>query len=339
MRADPRNVDEFKIAVFSCDHGELFPNSRIVNNVKQQDPDVVFFAGDQIYEGYGGFGVARNAGTEYAMLDYMRKYWQFGWSSRNVSKDRPSIIIPDDHDVFQGNLWGQGGRAIPGGGSNGAAFAKGGYAMPVDWVNAVQRTQVSHLPRPVDPQPCDSGIEVYFTRMDYGGATFAILEDRKFKPGPDSVLPERRRGGGGPSRFDLEGLDLLGQRQEAFLRGWVEQAWEFDFRLACSQTIFAKASTHTGQELKRSKLDLDCGGWPQSARDRRVRILRSARPIMLHGDQHFGTLLIHGVDAWEDAPLAFMVPGTSNGFPRAWWPEQPGENRPDGGASLDGSVL
>jgi hypothetical protein len=31
-------------------------------------------------------------------------------------------------------------------------------------------------------------------------------------------------------------------------------------------------------------------------------------------------LLQHGVDDFGDAGYAFMVPGTANGFPRAWWP-------------------
>ena len=60
--------------------------------------------------------------------------------------------------------------------------------MEVDWVNAVQRTQSGHLPDPVDPEPCPSGIEVYFTELRYGGASFAIIEDRKFKTGPADIL-------------------------------------------------------------------------------------------------------------------------------------------------------
>ena len=57
---------------------------------------------------------------------------------------------------------------------------------------------------------------------------------------------------------------------------------------------------------------------------------------MLHGDQHLGSLIRHGLDDWEDAALAFMVPGTSNGFPRAWWPEQPGESRAPGAPAWTG---
>jgi hypothetical protein len=43
--------------------------------------------------------------------------------------------------------------------------------------------------------------------------------------------------------------------------------------------------------------------------------------VMLHGDQHLGLFVRQAVDEWNDGPWAFMVPGTSNGWARAWWPE------------------
>lgn len=338
VRKDPRNSERLRIGVFSCDHGEVFPQHRMVRNVTLQDPDIVFFAGDQIYESFGGFGVARGKPSEEAMLDYLRKYWQFGWTWRSILKDRPSIIIPDDHDVFQGNIWGQGGRPLPRS-SDGPGFEKGGFLMEVDWVNAVQRTQSGHLPDAVDPEACESGIEVYFTELRYGGASFAIIEDRKFKTGPADILSSEQRAAGrsDPHVVDVEGAELLGPRQEAFLRKWARDSVDADFRLVCSQTIFCKATTHSGASLARRETDLDCGGWPQTARNRALAILRPVQDvIMLHGDQHIGSLVRHGIDAWEDGPIAFMAPGTSNGFPRAWWPEQPGGNRRAGAPAWTG---
>ena len=329
IRRDPREKEQLLVGIFSCDHGEVFPQQRMVRNVALQNPDIVFFAGDQIYESYGGFGVARRKPSGEAMLDYLRKYWQFGWTWRAILKDRPSIVIPDDHDVFQGNIWGQSGRALPLS-SEGWGFENGGYLMGVDWVNAVQRTQAGHLPDPHDPVPCDSGIDVYFTEMRYGGASFAIIEDRKFKSGPGDILSPSQRAEGrrDPRVVDVEGAELLGPRQEAFLNRWAQASGGSDFRLVCSQTIFCKATTHSGGRLERRLTDLDCGGWPQAGRNRALSALRPVQDvIMLHGDQHVGSLVRHGIDEWEDGPIGFMVPGTSNGFPRAWWPEQPGEDR------------
>jgi len=146
IRKDPKEKETVRLAAFSCDNGYLFPNTKMVANVKIQDPDLLYFAGDQIYESFGGFGIIREP-VGLAMLDYLRKYWMFGWSWRELLKDRPSIIIPDDHDVFQGNIWGHGGGKIPNMGSrpSGSDWPKGGYAMHPDWVNAVQRTQTNHF--------------------------------------------------------------------------------------------------------------------------------------------------------------------------------------------------
>ena len=338
IRKDPKDAEQLRVGIFSCDHGEVFPQRRMVRNVALQDPDIVFFAGDQIYESYGGFGVARGRPSAEAMIDYLRKYWQFGWTWRSILKDRPSIIVPDDHDVFQGNIWGQGGRALPPS-DEGPGFEQGGFLMEVDWVNAVQRTQCGHLPDAADPAPCESGIEVYFTELRYGGASFAIIEDRKFKTGPADILsPQQRRAAqGDPSVVDVEGAEMLGSRQEDFLRQWARASADADFRLVCSQTIFCKATTHSGGGLVRRSADLDCGGWPQTARNRALAILRPLRDvIMLHGDQHIGSLVRHGIEDWEDGPVGFMVPGTSNGFPRAWWPERPGQNRQPGAPSWTG---
>jgi len=313
IRREPKTP--LRVAVMSCDNGYAFPMPTLVKNVAARNPGLLYFAGDQIYEGYGGFGFAREP-ESLAMLDYLRKYFQFGWTWRELLRDRPSVVIPDDHDVFQGNIWGQGGRKIPKGRE--AGFTYGGYVQTADWVNAVQRTQCAHLPDPVDPAPVEQGIEVYFTDLLYGGVQFAILEDRKFKTGPESVFGKER-----PQdlkALDAEGAELLGKRQEEFLRRW-SRSKDAPLKAVLSQTILCKVTTHSGPELRPSRIDLDCGGWPQSGRRRALQACREAQPVMMHGDQHVGALVRHGIDDWEDGPLAFMVPGTANGFPRAWWPD------------------
>ena len=70
---------------------------------------------------------------------------------------------------------------------------------------------------------------------------------------------------------------------------WTKDSADADFRVVCSQTIFCKATTHAGATFRRSVADLDCGGWPQKARNRALRILQGAPDaVMLHGDQHTG---------------------------------------------------
>ena len=102
-------------------------------------------------------------------------------------KEIPAVAIPDDHDVYQGNIWGAGGRHTEPYGDEGQD--KGGYTMPAQFVNTVQRTQTSNLPDPADPTPIEQGILVSYTDIVYGGVSFAVIEDRKWKSAPAVVIP------------------------------------------------------------------------------------------------------------------------------------------------------
>jgi len=313
--ADPATTGEpLRIAVFSCDHGYAFPLPTMVENVKKHKPNLVFFAGDQIYEGYGGFKLKREP-TELAMLDYLRKYYQFGWTWRDVLAHCPSVIIPDDHDVFQGNIWGADGKWTKN-------ISDGGYVMHPDWVNGVQRTQTAHLPDPHDPTPVKRNIGVYYTDFTWGGVPIALIEDRKWKNGPNQVLPKGDKKGLAIKQVDPEGAQLLGERQEAFLNEWSKRTAGEPLRMVMSQTIFCKGHTHTGPNLRKNHYDWDSNGWPHSGRQRALAPFKDSKTFMLHGDQHLGLLVRQGVDQHNDGPYAFMVPGTSNGWPRAWWPNE-----------------
>jgi len=313
VRREPNGEEPWKLGLFSCDYGTLFPLKELVAELRERDPAMLFFAGDQFYEWFGGFLFVRTPPWK-ARLDYLRKWYLFGWSFRDILKDRPSIIITDDHDVFQGNIWGQQGRPIPGydpatDARFKAPFSKGGYAMEPDWVNLVQRAQSGHLPPPHDPQPVEQGIGVVYTGFAYGGVSFAVLEDRKFKTGPASE--KARRGE----------AELLGQRQLAFLEDWAQDWKGARIKTVLSQTIFAQPMTHGGPTLRRTKAVRDNNAWPEAGRNAAVRAIRKAGAFSLHGDQHLAVTMRHGLDDWEDAGIAFMGPATVAGFPRAFWPE------------------
>lgn len=314
IRKEPNKIKPFRIAAFSCDQGYLFPLSQMVSQVYSQNPDLVYFAGDQIYGQTGGFSYEEFAPIDIAMVDFLRRWYLFGWTWRYILRDRPSVIIPDDHDVYQGNLWGNGGTRLKN--VREKKWSKGGYFMPAAWINAVERCNAGHLPPPAANFKTPYGLKPYFTSMRYGGVSMAILEDRKFKTGPFTLpLSDRTEGKGG---------QLLGMSQEKFLRKWTKMWKNASMKIAFSQTIFTNAATHTGQYLDRTKSNFDTGAWPYAARDRTVQLLGQNNVLSLHGDQHFGILLRHGVKTFDDGGLAFMVPGTANGFPRAWRPERPG---------------
>ena len=312
VRRDPTDKSEIVVATLSCNSSNdrgLRPN--YVRNINHQDPDLVFFAGDQ----------------SYYHRQHTAAWLKFGLQFRDVFRDRPCVTIPDDHDIGQPNLWGESGKlSVRKDGSD------GGYSYHPEYVRMVERCQTAHLPDPYDPEPINRGIGVYYTALQIGPVDFAVIEDRKWKDGPDSI------GGAMYERASLADAQLLGERQEAFLTEWIQR--EAPFKVVLSQTMFAKPATHQGWQLKPQPMDPDCNGWPMPARDRALRILGPG-VVMLAGDQHLGMAARLGVDDWADGPLALMAPGTANGHPRMWTPEatvdgEAGESRGYTGRYLDG---
>ncbi len=336
-----------RMAAMTCQNDYAFPYEPVVKNVAKLNPDLVFFSGDQIYENHGGFGIIRDPAGP-AILNYLRKFYQFGWSFREVMRDRPTLCLPDDHDVFQGNIWGEGGAKM-GTGDDGASSA-GGYREPARMVNAVHRTNVAHHPDPFDPAPALQDISVYYGDMVYGGVSFAIIADRQWKSGPDRV----ETGSGRADHvldpkfdclaLDKPGLVLLGERQEEFLKKWAQDWRGHTLKAVLSQTVFAAVATHHGGYDGYLKADLDSGSWPQTPRNRAVEILRPSMALHINGDQHLTTLTQYGVGKQRDSMWSFCTPAIAAGYPRWWRPDEigmPHTNRPkhalpDTGEFLDG---
>ena len=359
IRREPVNKETIVVAAFTGNGDMGFPGNDIVRYVKLQKPDVLVFTGDQIYESIGGYGYQRSP-LETACLSYLRKWYLFGWVYRDLMRDRPSICLPDDHDVYQANLWGAGGRAAK-------TMDDGGYVMPPEWVNMVERTQTSHLPDPYDPRPVEQGIGVYYTSINYGGVSFAIIEDRKFKSSPTVMLPKAKVINGwaqNPSfdatkEADVPRAVLLGDRQLKFLRNWSadwgDGVW---MKVVLSQTIFSNLATLPRKALNsrimpRLKItrpgeypkddvraaDMDSDGWPQTGRNKALRQMRRGFAFHIAGDQHLGSTTQYGIDDWNDAGFALCVPSIANMWPRRWFPPMPGGNRKPGSPKYTGDYL
>jgi hypothetical protein len=171
IRRDPVDKEVIVMASMSCNSSRTTgQRPEMIDNLRMQDPDLLFFAGDQTYR----------------HTEHTAGWIEFGLQFRDIIRDRPTICIPDDHDVGHPNLWGENGKL-----SVRKDNADGGYFYPVEYVNMVQRQQSWSLPDPVDPAPVERGITVYFTRLRLGGIDFAILEDRKFKSGPAGGIEGR----------------------------------------------------------------------------------------------------------------------------------------------------
>jgi alkaline phosphatase D len=363
IRKEPMDKDEIVLAGFTGNNDLGFPNNDMILHLKYHDPDILFFSGDQIYERVGGYGF-QSEPVNMATLDYLRKWYLFGWVYRDLMRDRPSITIPDDHDVYHGNLWGCGGVASKKEGTQTDQNDSGGYTMPPEWVNMVQRTQTSHLPDPYDSTPVEQGIKVYYCEFKYAGISFAIIEDRKFKSAPKPLLPEAKIWNGWPQnkdfdvlkKSDIKGAVLLGDIQLEFLRNWASD-WSNNtwMKVVLSQTIFANVATlpekalsdevvpelrifHPDEYPENDKpvTDMDSNGWPQTPRNKALKLIRKAFALHIAGDQHLGSTIQYGVDDWHDAGYAFCVPAVSNIWPRRWYPYMPGKNRAPGSPKYTG---
>lgn len=339
IRRDPVDQPILTVADISCNIHAAFPNDRYVRNMARLNPDLLAFTGDQFYESTAGYGVQRTP-LDAAILDYLRKWYVHGWTWRELTRDRPSISIPDDHDVYQGNIWGESGAPRRG------TQEMGGYDLPGAWVNVVHRTQTSHHPDPADPAAVTQGISVYFGSLTYGRISFAILADRQFKSAPEGKVPPT--GGRGdhvrdpkfdPKTADLPGLQLLGERQMKFLRGWVLNWHGAEMKAVISQTIFTAMATTHGGARERLRADYDTNAWPQSARNAALREMRKAFAFHLAGDQHLPAVVHYGIDGPRDAGVAFAGPAVNVGYPRWWEPEQEGKNRRSGAPANTGDFI
>ena len=306
IRRDPIDKNEIVLGSLSCNSSRTpGPRPMIVDNLKLHDPDVLFFAGDQSYH----------------HTQHTFGWLEWGVQFRDVTRDRPTITIPDDHDVGQANIWGENGKraATPAG-------PKGGFYYPAKFVNMVQRCQTWHLPDPYDATPIERDISVYYTNLRVGGIDFAILEDRKFKSGPQGKIPKM-----GPrpdhindpkydrSAVDLPTLKLLGDRQLKFINDW-NQNWEgAQMKCALSQTAFCGAVHLHGKPTNRLLADLDCNGWPQRGRNKALVAIRRAWAPHICGDQHLSVVVKHGIDNHRDGPFAFTSPAIVNTIYGRWW--------------------
>ncbi|MFW6114265.1 MAG: metallophosphoesterase family protein [bacterium] len=90
IRKDPVDKEEIVVAAFTGNSNQdrrLKPD--IIKNIKAQDPDLLYFSGDQSYD----------------HKRHQQAWLLFGQQFGEIIKDRPTVCIPDDHDIGQGNVW------------------------------------------------------------------------------------------------------------------------------------------------------------------------------------------------------------------------------------------
>ena len=308
VRKLPAPDAPIRVAAMSCNSSkDTGGRENYVRNVNHLDPDLVFFAGDQ----------------SYFHEEHTAAWLLFGEQFRETFRHRPMVAMTDDHDIGQGNLWGEGGKV-----AERKEGDDGGYFYDPDYVRMVERAQTSHLPDPYDPTPIGQGINVYYTSYRLGGVDFAIVEDRKFKSGPMGKIPQQgprpdhiRNPDYDPASVDAPGLSLLGERQLDFLAAWGADAGagRGGMKAVLSQTGFCNGAHIHGNIDNRLHADMDSNGWPQTGRNKALSLIRKARAVHIAGDQHLATVIQHGIEGFRDGPYAFVVPAVVNNYYSRWW--------------------
>lgn len=347
IRKEPRGRDRLVMAVLGNHQEEGYPHNGLVSALKKQDPDLLFFAGNQVFGRPTSFWREKFT-VEAARREYLRQWLLFGWAFSGLLRDRPAVVMPDARDFFQAKLWGENGRLVkeedyP---DPAAAQDSGGFLMPAEFIDLVLATQISHLPE-IEGRP-STDEDPYFREIRYGGLSLAVACDRVFKSAPAPLLPEARvrNGWAWNSEFDLKKqanikqARLLGPAQLKLLRKWAEDwsdgVW---MKALLSQSLWVSLLTlpegRLGDEalwqlqpLKpgdyppddRPVADFMSGGWPKPARDEAIGILRQALAPHLAGSGGPPAALRYGLGKPGDAVWAFLPPPIVAGPAVRWMP-------------------
>jgi alkaline phosphatase D len=282
------------------DRNLYFPYRPLVERLRRQRPHLLAAVGDQYYE-YRP--TTKERGPE-PTLDMLYRWYLWLWSFRDLTRSVPTVVLVDDHDVYQPNLWGNAGVPAPGG-----DYRNGGYDQPACFVNTVQRVQTGHNPDPHDPAPVAQGIGVYYGAFGYGGVRFALVEDRKFKTGDK----DQRDADG--VRYDPAAQAILGERQERFLAEWAG-ADPGAPKVCFSQTMWGCLNT---DERGRAQFDADADA-AVGPRRTALELVKRAGALLLSGDQHLASLVRHGLDGFDDGPVQFVAPAAGSAWQRWFEP-------------------
>ncbi|MBI0535737.1 alkaline phosphatase [Roseomonas sp. KE2513] len=270
-----------------------------------ENPDLVVFLGDYIYEASWGRNLVRShEGPSARDLEgYRDRYALYKTDPDLQAMHRacPWLVTWDDHEVSNDYAADRGEM------EEGAAFlARRAAAYKAFW---------EHMPLPLSARPDGASARIY-RRAGFGDlAGFHILDDRQYRAYQACQRPGRG-GGGYVSREACAELDdparsMLGPAQEAWLReglGGARARWT----VLAQQTRMARLGT------MRTPVTYWTDGWDgyPAARARLLGDLAASRapnPLVIGGDIHAHLVaeLRPDFDRPETPPVAVEFTGTS----------------------------
>lgn len=324
-----------------------FPFEDYLKSAHNQAPDVLVFAGGQVFR---DFPTELHNKTD-IHLDYLYKWGLFCWATNEYTRNTPTIIVPSATDYYQEELWGEGGKTAPPfkgdtlppfysndkQGLHRWQCEQGGFVMPADFISLVEKTQTSHMPPSKIPG-------AFFTSINIGGVSFAVVEDKKFKSSPSVALPDAMYANHlvrnpwifDPSFLNSPTASLLGDAQTIFLTKWASDFKASSCKILISNSLFASLTpaitadsilVASGNTLSSPPIrvatppglfDLGQNGWPQNKRNLILKTLRQAHALHLCAERNQGALIHYGTDLWNDAGYAFNIAPLTTGNQRTW---------------------
>ena len=277
--------DRLRAVFTSCQHYEAgyFSAHR---HIAADDPDLVLFLGDYIYENDPtDAGVRIHLNPQPTDLDgYRLRYATYKLDPllQAAHRSAPWIVIPDDHEVADNY-----GADRDGHGSDPATFLRRREAAYQAWYE--------HMPVRASTRPTGPAVRLYRS-IGWGGlAQFQLLDDRQYRDPPVCQPKDRLTNIPYWYRPDCAARrnasrSMLGRRQERWLDDQLAQSPAL-WNILAQQTLMLPYRRYApGMAPERPELfNLDTWSGYPAARDRIVRRWRDARtpnPLILSGDVH-----------------------------------------------------
>jgi alkaline phosphatase D len=269
-----------RFGIASCQHYEQgYFNA--YRHMVADDPDLIAFLGDYIYESHWGRDLVRSHDSPepYTLEDYRARYalYKSDPDLQAAHAACPWIVTWDDHEVDNDYADDRSEDGME-------------NALFLQRRAAAYRAYYEHMPLPERMKPQGADMRIY-TTLDWGTlARFYTLDDRQYRSWHACPRPGRR---GGSNTVDIEqcgglsapGRSMLGRAQERWLDGALGEsraAWN----VLAQQTPMAQFDQKPGAGRRAWTDGWD--GYP-AARQRLLDSISSrktANPVVLGGDVH-----------------------------------------------------
>jgi alkaline phosphatase D len=311
-----------RFAFASCQHYEQgYFNA--YRHIIADEPDLVVFLGDYIYESsWGRDHVRSHASPEpYALEQYRERYalYRSDPDLQAAHAACPWIVTWDDHEVDNDYA-----DDRPEDGMEREAF--------LERRAAAYRAYYEHMPLPARMRPEGPRMRIY-THLDWGTlARFAVLDCRQYRSWQACPRPGRR---GGSNTVDIEkcprlgspGRSMLGRAQERWLERTLADsraAWN----IVAQTTPMAQFDTRPGPGRRAWTDGWD--GYPAARHRLLEKLKNSSNPVVLGGDVH--SFNVNQLKLDFDDPVAPVVASefvTTSITSQAWSQERLNQYLPE----------